>query len=425
MGALPLTSVRVVDLGMFWAGPYAGRLLGDLGAEVIKVESARRPDPLRVLPRGLFPDRDPGARPWNRSGMINERNRNKLGITLDLTAPEGAALFKDLVKVSDVVLENFSARVMDGFGLGYEALREVNPQLIMISLASQGMTGPERDYVSVANIVGELGGLTGISGYPDEPPSLSVGYPDPMGALTGAGAVLTALFSRQRTGQGVYIDVSQRQMVASFLGEAILDYTMNGRIWGPQGNRHPAMAPHGAYRCRGEDAWVTLAVGTDQQWRALCRLLERPDLADAPRFADSLARHRHAAELQEVIEAWTSQRSHYEAMALLQGAGIPAGAVLNAEELLEDPHLAARGYFETVTHPEAGTHRYQGHPVRLTKTPNTTRLPAPLLGQHTTYVLHELLKLSEEQVQELEQKGIIGNVPLAPVEEYRMSPAGR
>lgn len=414
---LPLAGVRLLDLGMFWAGPYAGRLLAAAGAEVIKVESTSRPDPLRVLPRGLFPDGIPGAQPWNRSGMVNERNRDKLGITLDLRTFEGATIFKDLVRISDVVLENFSTRVMKGFGLGYDTLSHINPQLIMISMSSQGTTGPEREYVSIAPIISDLSGFSALSGYTDEPPgSLTAAYPDPVGAVGGAGAVVAALLYRDRTGRGVHIDLSQREMMISLLGESVLELTMNGHLRSARGNHHSQMAPCDVYRCKGEDEWIAIAVTDTEEWRSLCTVIGCDNLAADLRFADIAGRQQHQDTLRHVIEAWTRNMEHREAMAVLQRSGVPAGAVLHADELLTDPHLEERGYFETVTHSAAGTHRYQGYPMKLSSTPIATRLPAPLLGEHNAYALGDLLGMPRSQIDELDQTRVIGNMPMLQVE---------
>ncbi len=236
---LPLHGIRVLDLGMFWAGPYAGRLLADMGAEVIKVEGPHRPDPLRLVPRGLFPNGEPGEHPWNRSGMINERNRNKLAISLNLSQPQGLELFKKLVVISDVVIENFSARVMPNLGIDYPTLRDLNPRLVMVSIASQGLTGPERDTVSVDPIIQALSGLASLTGPPGKLPTTNAYFSDPLAAVLAAGATLAGLLSRQQHGKGVHIDCSQREMLTSVMGPALMAYLMNRSVATPQGNDDP------------------------------------------------------------------------------------------------------------------------------------------------------------------------------------------
>lgn len=411
---LALQGMRVLDLGMFWAGPYAGKLLGDMGAEVIKIESLRRPDPLRIQARGLFPDGIPGEHQWNRSGMINERNRSKLGITLDLTNPRGVELFKALVKISDVVLENYSARVMPSLGLGYSQLKAVNPQIVMISISSQGLNGPEKDYVSFGNTMEQIGGMSYISSYLDEPPTYSSGaYPDAIAGMMATGAILAGLRQRRLTGEGLQIEISQREATTHFIGEAVLDYSMNGRVLTAMGNRHPFAAPHGCYPCKGNDRWVTIAVCADKDWQAMCRVMGQEELGADARFVDAVARYRNQDELDQIIEAWTRQLTHFDVMRLLQAAGVTAQAVVTVPELLEDPHLEERGFWETSTHPEAGTHRYYGRPMRFSRTPGTTRRPAPCFGEHNEYVLGEVLGLKQEELEQLERDEIIGKTPKA------------
>lgn len=407
--SLPLAGIRVLDLSQFWAGPCANRFLADMGAEVIKVESCHRPDPLRLVPRGLFPNGEPGEQPWNRSGMVNERNRNKLGLTLDLTKGKGVEIFKKLVKISDVVVENFSARVMKGFGLDYAVLKEINPRLIMASISSQGMSGPERDYVSLGNILEQTAGLCATTGYQGEPVRpMGIAFPDVLGSILGAGAIVTALFHRRRTGVGTYIDISQRQMVSCIVPESIMDYVMNGRNPSPMGNRHQWKAPHGCYRCKGEDRWVTIAVGTDEEWRSLCEVMGRPELAQDERFGNFLARYKQQDELDAIIEGWTSQLDNQVAMDTLQRVGVPSGAALKPDQVFNDPHLEARGFFETTSHPEVGTYRYYGRPMVFSETPGSTRSPAPSLGEHNRQILEGLLHYPAEEIKQLEDEGVIG-----------------
>lgn len=411
---MAIEGIRVLDLGMFWAGPYAGKLLADMGAEVIKVEAIRRPDPLRTQARGLYPNGIPGERPWNRSGMINERNRNKYGIALDLTHPRGADVFKKLVKISDIVSENFSARVMEGFGLDYSALREINPGIILVSISSQGLTGPEKDFVSYGNALEQSGGFTFLTGYPGVPPYFSSGnYPDAIAGILGAGAALVAIRERQRTGQGMHVELSQREAVTHMLGEHVLDYSMNKRVGEPQGNRHPAIAPHGCYPCQGEDRWVTLAARNDEEWVALCRVMEKPEMATDPRFSTIVSRHRNQDELDAIIGAWTQGRSPRAVMEELQKAGLAVGAVYTVPDMLEDPHLKARGFFEVESHPESGTHPYYSRPMKLSKTPHIHRRHAPLFGEHNLYIYRDILGMSENDIVELEQARVIGNIPAA------------
>jgi crotonobetainyl-CoA:carnitine CoA-transferase CaiB-like acyl-CoA transferase len=409
---LPLEGIRVLDLGMFWAGPYAAKWLGDAGAEVIKVESSSHPDNLRILARGVYPDGEPGERPWNRSGMINERNRNKRGITLEMGQPEGRDLFRQLVAISDVVIENFSNRVMARWELDYRRLREISPRIILASVYSQGAAGPESGYVSFGGTLEQLAGITYITGYPDEMPGvMSVQLPDPVGGTMAAGLIFAALRQRRLTGEGTHIDFSQRENVTALLGDMVLDYQMNGRVPERRGNRDRHNAPQGAYRCEGDDAWVTIAVENDEQWAGLCHAIEQPELDDDERFASVLGRHEHHDALDVIITQWTETRGKHAAMTTLQRHGVPAGAVYDASDLYADEHLRERDYWDEVKDPDAGDHLYPGRPMRLSKTPLGTRRATPTLGQDNEYVFGELLGMSAEEVAGLNKRGLIGSEP--------------
>jgi crotonobetainyl-CoA:carnitine CoA-transferase CaiB-like acyl-CoA transferase len=409
---LPLEGIRVLDLGMFWAGPFAGKWLADAGAEVIKVESCSHPDNLRILARGVYPNGEPGEHPWNRSGMINERNRNKLGITLELGKAEGREILRRLVKISDVIIENYSTRVLANWQLDYPRLREINRQIILASIYSQGATGPESSYVSFGGTLEQLAGLTYITGYADELPGIpAVQLPDPLGGAMGAGLILAALRLRRITGEGTHIDLSQRENVVSLLGDVFMEFAMNGRVVERMGNRDKHMAPQGAYRCLGEDAWVTLSVANDEQWAGLCRAIGQPELITDRRFETVVVRHENQEAIDELITAWTSLRTNGDAMRTLQEWGVAAGAVYDAADLYKDPQLKARGFWEEIKDHEAGMHSYPGRPFKLSRTPLTTRMPTPSLGQDNVYVFRELLGMSEEELRHLRDSGIIGTEP--------------
>lgn len=411
-----LEGVRILDFGMFAAGPWATMVLADMGAEVIKIEAPRRPDPLRVHGREIWPNNDPGKHPWNRAGIINERNRNKLGLTLDLTTPQGKGLFRRLVKISDVVSENFSVRVMKNLGFDYPVLKEINPQIIMLSLASQGLTGPEKDYVSFGPVLEHTSGIASIMGYPDTVPNFSsVAFPDAMAGLLGGGLILSALHYRSRTGRGLHIDLSQREFATNTIGPAILDYSMNRRDPQRWGNRHPSQAPHNLYPCLGEDAWIAISVASDEEWQHLCQVMGRPDLAHDPRFGDTVTRWKHQEELDSLLAGWTREQDHRELTAKLQAVGVAAGAVLNVAEFMEDPQVKARGFFEEDHHPEAGSYPLRGRAMHLSKTPGSIYRPAPLLGEHNRYILKELLGLEEAEIASLEAQSIIGDAPVGEI----------
>jgi len=410
-----LEGVRILDFSMFQAGPYATKLLGDMGAEVIKIEAPLHPDPLRMNAREIFPDSDPGERPWNRSGMINERNRSKLGISLDLAAEEGKNLFLDLVKVSDVVLENFRVGVMDKLGVGFDVLKQYNPSIILASLSSQGTNGPEVRYSSFGNTLEQLSGMIGLTGYPGEPPYFNgMAYPDPLTGYFGVGLVAAALRHRRLTGYGTHLELSQRELATCTNGEAIMDYTMNGRIREPMVNGHPSMAPHAAYPCAGEDKWITITVENDEQWKIFCNIMNNPSLADDEKYRDGLSRWHNQEELNAIISGWTANYEPYQLMTKLQESGIPAGAMLNAADIMSDPHLESRDFFEVSEDPESGSNRYYGRPWKLPETPGLTQYPAPLFAQHNDLIYGKLLGMKEEELSALDRAQITSSIPSNP-----------
>jgi crotonobetainyl-CoA:carnitine CoA-transferase CaiB-like acyl-CoA transferase len=412
---LPLEGVRVLDFTQVWSGPMCTTLLGDLGAEVIKVESTVRADPergpLKVPADRMrrYPGADPGEHPYNRAGRFNEYSRNKLGITLDLKDADCRALARDLVRVSDIVVENFAAGVLERLGLGYEELKRLRPDIILLALPGWGCTGPEAHYVAYGPNQEAMSGLSSITGYAGGPPLLTgVYYGDPTGGTTGAVAAMAALWRRRQTGRGMSIDLSQREAVASVLPEVLLEYQFNGRILAPQGNRHRSMAPHDCYPCQGEDSWIVIAVASDQGFHRLCRAMGHPEAANDPRFSTLLKRLQNNDELDELVAGWTREHDHYTLMHALQRAGVSAQAVLNTAELLDDPHYKARGFFQNIAHPQAGTHPHVSSPARLSAAPLPIRRPAPCLGEHNGWVLGKLLGAPKAKLRSLEEEGKIG-----------------
>lgn len=417
--AVPLQGVRVVDLTMAWAGPMAIRFLGDMGAEVIKIESASHMDRWRggtYAQRGLerYPDRQPGERPWNRSSFFNTQNRNKLSLALDLKSDRGKDIFRRLVALSDVVTENFSAGAMQRLGLDYPELRRIKPDIIMLSMPGLGRTGPERDFIAHGPTIEELAGTTYLQGYADGPPLPSGGlaWGDPVAGMAGAAATLIALVARQQTGLGQHIDLSHLEVGVQFNFEAILEFAMHGRLKNRVGNADRCMAPHGVYPCQGDDRWIAIAIGSDAEWRRLRDAMGDPTWAQDERFATGPGRQAHAAEIDQCLGEWTACFEHRALMQALQQAGLAAGAVLDARELSEDPHLTARGFFETVEHPAAGVHQYPGMPWRFPESPLHIRRPAPLFGEHNEHVLTTLLGMTPDEVHALEDQGVIAREPL-------------
>ncbi|HLZ68513.1 MAG TPA: CoA transferase [Dehalococcoidia bacterium] len=427
--ALPLAGVRIIDLTMVWAGPYGTRLLADAGADVIKIEGVTRPDSIRTSGAAALAGVD---RAFDRIAYFNEYGRNKRGLALDLSEPRGREALLRLVRVSDALIENFRSGVLDGWGLGAERLRAERPDLIVVSMPGFAATGSERNLAGYGPTIEQLGGLIQLSGYEGGGPQKSgISYGDPLAGTLAAGALIAALLRRQRTGQGAVVEVSQRDNMLGMIGEAVLDFGMNRRLPVRRGNRHRWLAPHGCYPSlplpdgegrplgragtqMGEatDRWVAIAVATNDQWRGLCGVIGRPELAGDPRYARALDRYERQDALDKVIAAWTRERSDDEAMHALQAAGVPASALRTPLTLTHDPHLAARGFYREVEHPVAGRHRVAGPLWNEPATEAAPMRPAPTFGQHRVEVLGDLVGFAAEALAGLERQGIIGDEPL-------------
>jgi benzylsuccinate CoA-transferase BbsF subunit len=403
MGRAPLAGVRVADFTWVWAGPFCTLQLAHLGAEVIRVETASRPCVTRLLPP--FAEFEPGP---NRSGYFNQYNQGKKSITLDLKRSEAIEAAKRLCTASDIVVENFAAGVMDRMGLGYEVLRRVRPDVVMIALSGYGATGPDSDKVSYGPAQVPLSGMSSVTGYPGFPPMhVGISYGDPTGGLHGAVAVLAALLHRARTGEGQYIDLSQWETSMAVLPEAIIAWTANGVQPERDGNRDPDMAPHGVFRAAGEDRWVAVAVEDDAAWGRLAALLGRPELARDPRFATAAERKRHEDELETLVTAWTSERSPEDATAALQAVGIAAFTAATNRDLAEDPHLNARGFFVERPHPEVGTRKHVGVPWRMSASECRVQVAAPCVGADTVAVLRDVCGYSASEIEALRAVGAL------------------
>ena len=398
----PLEGIRVADFSWVWAGPFCTLQLAHLGAEVIRIETASRPCITRLIPP--WPENRPGV---NRSGYFNQYNQSKRSLTLNLKTPEALVIAKKLVEKSDVVAENFAGGVMDRMGLGYNVLKQIKPDIIMIALSGYGATGPEREHISYGPAQVPMSGMSSLTGYKDWPPMhVGISYGDPNGGLHGAFAVLCALMYRARTGKGQYIDLSQFETSTAMVAEGLLDYGMNGAQPKRDGNRNSSMAPHGVFRSIGEDCWVSVAVRDDEEWRRFCATIGRPELRDDAHFATLAARKQNEDVLEAIVTEWTRSRSPGEATTLLQAAGIPAAPAMNNKDLSTDPHLNSRPIFVYNEHPEVGVKQHVGIPWQLSKTPLSVR-PAPLLGQDTDYVLREVLGYKEQEVTILREKQIL------------------
>lgn len=405
---LPLEGIRVADLTAVWAGPYATRLLGDLGAEIIKVESPLHPDQLRAL--GFTPPGTPN--PWNCAAYFNHNNRNKFGCALDLASEQGRDTFLKLVPKCDIVIENFRADVLDTLRLGYDELRKVRDDIILVSMPGHGKDGPEKDFVAYGTNVEQLSGLVSLSGYIDGPPQKSgISYGDPVGGTLAAGMAIAALIARKRTGKGQYIELSQREGLTSLIGEQVLGYNITGKLPERIGNRHPFYAPHGCYPTAGEDQWVTIVCRDDDEFQVLCTLIDQPDLAIDERFATAPARHANQAALDADIAAWTRQRDREEVFELLAENGIPAAPVWSAADLYDNDHLRARVFFEPTWHRDAGNWEMERPVYRFAERPTRIRMNAPAFAEHNDYVFRDLIGLSAEEVAQLEAAGVTARVP--------------
>ena len=427
MSRPPLENIRVVDLSRVFAMPFAGANLADLGAEVIKVDTcqAQFMETTRTI-TGPLPDNQPGELWWEQGGTFQTLNRGKRSLTLDLRSEEAQAIVKELVSVSDIVLENFTPRVMARFGLDYALLRAVKPDLIMVSNTGYGHSGPWSDFGAMASALEPTHGTGAFMGYLDDdgtgelkpgniPNKVGNSYTDFLATWTALVSIMAALLNRARTGGGTWIDLAMYQAGASFVGEGLLAYSLNGQRTLRIGNRHPSMVPHGCYPCMGDDQWVTIAVRDDADWTAFCRAIDRPDLAHDVRLATVSQRLSLQDELDSIVSQWTEDRTSYEVMQKLQAAGVPAGPVLTAGQALTDPHFRQRGFFEKVVHPpETGlsSKEYIGRGWKFSGSEARIAGPAPLLGEANDYALHEILGLTEARIRSLSDQEIVGTVPI-------------
>jgi len=424
----PLEGIRVIDTSYVFAGPYACANLSDLGAEVIKIEGPSRPDFTRGGAfSGMMPDNEGGADPWNRTSTYNLANRGKKSLVVDLSRKEGREVLVDLIKVSDILVENFTPRVMRGWGLDYPNLKALNPGMIMVSNTGYGHGGPYSNYPAQATTQEATHGLAAITGYRGgEPSKAGQSYVDFLATWACTTAALLGLRFRRRFGRGLWADVGMYQLGCFNVSEYILDSIANGAQGERIGNRHRQFAPQGSYRCAGDDAWCVLSVRDDEEWGALCAVIGRPELANDQRFATETARRANHDAIDEIISVWTKDVTKIEAMERLQAAGVPAGAVLDGRDLHFDPHLKNRGLLETMEFPEErgmGTRRPMiGRPWRFGQGNMHVREPAPTFGQHNREVLRDILGYDESRCQALESAGILADIPVKarPVFEMGM-----
>ncbi|OZI38250.1 CoA transferase [Bordetella genomosp. 10] len=405
-GSLPLAGVRILDLSMGWAGPLASRTLADLGADVIKVESITYPDWWRGT---NFNEPFYRERLYEKVSNFNMMNRNKLGITLDLTQPRGRELLLSLLKLCDACIENYSAEVLPKLGLAYDTMRAVHPGIVVLSMPAFGLGNAWSDTRAYGGTLEQASGLPLYTGHAAHPPAMtSYAFGDPVGGMNAGAALLLGILAQRVTGKGRHINFSQVEAMLPMTAPFMIEQSVAGRVPTRQGNRHPLRAPHGCYRCAGEDAWVALSVDTGAAWIALCRLLGRFDWEQDARLRAASGRQARCEEVGAAIAAWTARLDADAAMAALQAAGIPAGVVRPMREVLDDAHLNARGFWKTAERPYAGRYKSTSPPLREAGAPLPVARPAPTLGQHTREVFAALLDLDDAAVDALEAAGVCG-----------------
>ena len=394
----PLRGVRVADFTLHAAGPFCAHILALLGAECIKIETAGRPDIFRK-PHPVY----------GRMGAatFDQVTSNKLSVQLNLKQPRGVELAKRLVAVSDIVAESFRPGVMDRLGLNYEALKGVKPDVVMVSVSASGQRGPERGYAGYAPLFGAAGGLGTLTGYEDGPPTEIRHVMDHSTGLTAAMAVLAAYLRKKRTGAGQHVDVAARDVACGFIGDALLQFAATGVTPHRTGNDAPQIAPHNVYPCAGDEAWVSIVVATEDEWRAFARALQRPEWFTDPRFTCAQARWTHRRELDVEISAWTRGRSREAVTRILQAVGVAAFPSYTAQDIADDPHLSERGTIKSMAGPDGESRKVVGPPWRFSRTPAKLERWTPKLGEHNQYVFGELLGLSAGEIEELAASKVI------------------
>lgn len=390
----PLAGLNILDF--FWVviGPMTTSYLAEYGATVVRIESHGRPEVLRTAPP--FGSQQRGL---NRSGYFANYNVNKYGFGLNMSHPRAPEIVKRFLPWADVVTENFTPGTIEKWGLGYDDLRAIKPEIIMISASMLGRGGPFSRQPGFGPVLSSLSGMTDLTGWPDRDPSTPYGaYTDFIVPRFALPTLLAALDYRRRTGQGQHIDISQLEAALHFMAPPVMDYANNGHVQTRAGNRHPTVAPHAAYPCLGEDRWCTIACMNEAEWRSLCQVMGQPAWTQEARFATMLQRKHHEEALDACISAWTCQHDAFTLMHMLQRAGVPAGAVLTNKDVIEDPQLAHRGHFQYMEHPGVGRHPIQRSEFRLSAAEAEFHWPAPNIGQHTVQVCKEILQMSEDEI---------------------------
>ena len=413
---LPLTGIRVLDLSYVFAVPYMAGLLSDLGAEVIKIEAPHKLDQTRGRAFGPYLDNDPAQDPWNRSGIFYVVNRGKRSLAMDLSQPEGQEIFRALVAKSDIVLENFTPRVMRKWGLHYDELKKIKPSLIMLSNTGYGSTGPWSSFPSQGTTLEATMGITFYTGYRgDKPWKVGQSYPDFIACWAGLNGLWAAIAHMRKTGQGQWVDVGMYQLGVALMPEPLLQKQLDGTEPIRMGNEHAEHVPSNLYQTKGTDQWLALSIHTDDQWATLTTLMQKAELASDPRFSTAAARQLHRDAVNAVVAAWCLTYTPQALFKQLQAHGIAAAPVLNSRDLLQDPHLKHRNFYETVTHPEPiGDRPIIGRPYKLRFRDAHIKKPGPRFGEDNDSILREIIGKTPEQISALKDSNIVSDFPTNP-----------
>ncbi|HEY91076.1 MAG TPA: CoA transferase [Dehalococcoidia bacterium] len=402
MSKKPLEGIKVADFTWVWTGPTSTKVLADFGATVLRIESKVRPDVWRIQPP--FKDDVPGP---NRGAVFNSQNTSKMSCSVNLGLPKGKEIARKFIAWADVVADNYAGGAMERMGLGYEALKELKPDIIMLSSSLMGQTGPWHNSPGYGDQLTAVSGISHISGWPDRIPGEVGFYTDYIAPRFNALSLVAALDYRRRTGKGQYLDIAQHQGSLQFVSPLLLDYEVNNRIAGRIGNRDPHASPHGNWTCKGVDRWCAVAVFTDEEWQAFCRVIGEPEWTKEPRFSTLEGRKENEDELEALVTAYTIDRVDQDVMDKMQAAGVPAGIVNSPEDHMEnDPQLLNRELFQWRDHPELGQYRPPRQPCILSKTPCEIER-APLYGEHNEYAFKEILGMTDDEIAELVIEGVI------------------
>ncbi len=398
MSKIPLEGIKAISFGVGIVVPELGKIIGQLGAQVIKIEYAKQPDFMRTITP------DP-----NNSPGFNESNRNHKVFSVNLSTEKGKKMVRELVKTADIFCENYRGDVMERLGFDYESVKAINPEIIYISSQGFGKDGPYSAHKGYGPTLCAASGLLSIWGQPEDEFGCGGSFPHPDNAAgwQGTMALLAALDYKRRTGRGQFIDMSQAEVAASLIGEAQLDFTINGRIQKRIGNRNPYAAPHGCYRCKGNDQWCAISIYTNEEWESFCNVTGNSGWMDDPRFKDLASRLKNVDELDSLIEAWTADKDHIAVMHLLQGAGIAAGFTMRAYDSILDPQMNWQKNIEEMDHPVAGKRMYPATPFDMADMEFPKNTPAPVLGEHTAEICRDMLNMSDDEIMKLKEENVL------------------